>query len=91
MVQTIGKEIGLEILSYAAGGIVNWYNYFLKNKTAKSSKDEDVHTLETSNLLLSEHCRETSYKHTHPHSVCLRRTHFVYKGAEMSIKRRLDK
>ena len=68
MVQTIGKEMGLEILSYAAGEIVNWYNYFLKNKTAKSSKDEDVHTLEPSNLLLSEHCRETSYKHTHTHA-----------------------
>lgn len=68
MVQTIGKEMGLEILLYAAGGIVNWYNYFLKNKTAKSSKDEDVHTLEPSNLLLSEHCRETSYKHTHTHA-----------------------
>ena len=37
MVQTIGKEMGLEILLYAAGGIVNWYNYFLKNKTAKSN------------------------------------------------------
>lgn len=42
--------MGLEILSYAAGGIVNWYNYFLKNITAKSSKDEDVHTLGPSNF-----------------------------------------
>ena len=50
MVQTLGKEMGLEILSYAAGGNVNWYNYFLKNKTAKSSKDEDVHTLGPSNF-----------------------------------------
>lgn len=49
-VQTTGQEMGLEILSYAAGGIVNWYNYFLKNKTAKSSKDEDVHTLGPSNF-----------------------------------------
>lgn len=49
-VQTTGQEMGLEILSYAAGGIVNWYNYFLKNKTAKSSKDEDVHTLGPGNF-----------------------------------------
>lgn len=48
--QTTGQEMGLEILSYAAGGIVNWYNYFLKNKTAKSSKDEDVHTLGPGNF-----------------------------------------